>query len=79
MRNGITGFSKVAVIGLCMLVLDLPARAGESPEVPRVAPGWDWSLPSYVKPVAYSGFVTWSPKRFQSGSPSAACTCRGRN
>jgi len=54
----------VAVIGLCMLVLDLPARAGESPEVPRVAPGWDWSLPSHVKPVPYSGFVTWSPKRF---------------
>lgn len=26
--------------------------------------GWDWSLPEGIKPVPYSGFVTWGKKRF---------------
>jgi len=40
------------------------AAAGAAETPVRVAPGWDWSLPDSVKPVPYSGFVTWGHKRF---------------
>jgi glycosyl hydrolase family 42 (putative beta-galactosidase) len=29
-----------------------------------VKPGWDWSLPESVRPVPYSGFITWGKTRF---------------
>ena len=31
---------------------------------PVVRAGWDWTLPAGVKPVPYSGYVTWGGKRF---------------
>ncbi len=41
------------------------SAAAETPQAPlRITSGWDWSLPAHVKPAPYSGFVTWSPKRF---------------
>ncbi len=40
----------------------LAARRASS--APVVAEGFDWSLPAAVKPVPYSGFVTWNGRRF---------------
>ena len=31
---------------------------------PAIRPGWDFSLPASVRPLPYSGFVTWGTKRF---------------
>ncbi|NLS93441.1 MAG: hypothetical protein GXX96_14885 [Planctomycetaceae bacterium] len=41
-------------------------------DAPVVREGWDWSLPAHVKPVDYSGYVTWGSKRFDP-----AITVRG--
>ncbi len=39
---------------------------------PVVQEGWNWSLPAGVEPVEYSGYVTWSGRRFDP-----AITVRG--
>jgi hypothetical protein len=49
------------------LLPSFTARAADgladSGNAAAVAPGWDWSLPTGIKPVSYSGFITWGPKR----------------
>ncbi|HUT90759.1 MAG TPA: hypothetical protein VMY37_14745 [Thermoguttaceae bacterium] len=52
-----------SVAGLLLLSLSFPAVSPESGP-PVVKDGWDWTLPADVKPVEYSGYVTWGSRRF---------------
>jgi hypothetical protein len=54
----------VVLLGVLLVLPGTLVAATPPQESPRVAPDWDWSLPPHVKPVPYSGFVTWSAKRF---------------
>jgi hypothetical protein len=49
-------------LGCASAAAALGLRAAETQAA--VAPGWDWSLPAGLKPVSYSGFVTWGKNRF---------------
>ena len=52
----------LALVG--SLAFAASAQAAEGYRIwAKVKPGWDWSLPSGVRPVPYSGFVTWGRKR----------------
>jgi hypothetical protein len=42
----------------------LGSGAARAAAAPVVAPGWDWWLPASVRPLPYSGYVTWGGKRF---------------
>jgi hypothetical protein len=48
---------------VCLLALAAASLFAAGDKLP-VAPGWDWSLPTGIQPVPYSGFVTWGGKRF---------------
>ena len=53
---------KKNIVGLLLLAVALPASAAEL-KPPVVKEGWDWSLPKNVKPVDYSGYITWSSRK----------------
>jgi len=66
------GISAVAMFHLAASVCFLPVAAFAGASKPVVKPGWDWTLPDDVRPVPYSGYITWGRKRF-----SPAITVRG--
>ena len=47
---------------LVLISVLLPVTATKS-HAQTVKEGWDWTLPAQVKPVPYSGYVTWGPRR----------------
>jgi hypothetical protein len=56
---------------LAAVLISIPGALPAS-DAPIVREGWDWSLPEGVRPVAYSGYFTWGPRRFHP-----AITIRG--
>ena len=56
---------RLLIFSFSFLILHftLPSYAASpTANAPTIAPGWDWSLPEGLKPVPYSGFVTWGAK-----------------
>jgi len=52
----------LALTGVLALAASLRAAEGYRVRA-SVKPGWDWALPGGVRPVPYSGFVTWGGRR----------------
>lgn len=59
------------ILPMTLLAASLSATTAAA-DAPVVREGWDWSLPAQIKPVDYSGYVTWGSKRFDP-----AITVRG--
>lgn len=51
-------------LGVCVAGLPAGAGDGQSTTAAVVRRGWDWTLPASIRPVPYSGFVTWGGRRF---------------
>ena len=52
------------LIGACVASWSAVAAEGTATSSVTVKPGWDWTLPDSLRPVPYSGFVTWNGRRF---------------